>query len=761
VLGVLCAYLILAAVYTHPVLQHSLDRIANDPYDPILNTSILWWNATTVPFSAGWWSPPYFYPARDVSAFTENLVGISVFASPVYWLTNNALAAYNIAFFLTWPLSAFTAYLLALFLVRRHDAAFLAGLAYGFTPYRTAELGHIQMLSSYWLPLCLLALHGFIEERRGRWLLLFAAAWILQSLANGYFIFFGAVLIGMWLLYFCSTTDAWRAAPAIVVTWGLANLPLLPIMMKYHAVHEQYGLRRTLGEALAFSAPASAWVEVSQVIRFWDPWLPESKDNLFPGVTAVTLVVVGLLLARWRRPSAGVSSRSRLIVIAALGIATAVSLAAILATLVLGPWRASLLGFTLRVTDLDRLIGVALWCGVPLLLLTTRIVEVLRRRPAVLFYSVATVVLGVLCCGPVLRAGDAVVLEPMPYRWLMYLPGFDQLRVPTRFWMLGTLCLGVAAGLSFARCAPERRRLRGAAFALVAAGLLFDGWTRGITMAVPPEQWPKVERRDHSVPILELPLGPDWDAAATFRGLRHRRGVVNGVSGYDPPHYAPLQDGLNSLDPAMLAALASLRSFDIVVNGAVDRDGRWGRYALSGPGAQLVATDGVRSAYRVPASPRQAVVLGATLPIVGVRASSDEGAAAAVDGDLRTEWHDNPQQLPGHYLVVDLGAVRDVGGVTQSLGEWARDFPRRLAIDVSVDGSNWDQVWEGQTAAMAFLAAVESPRGAPLRFSFDVRPARFVRLRTLAAHKNLWRVAEIRVHTTVGSRQSAVGSLSR
>ena len=67
-----------------------------------------------MPFTAAWWNPPYFYPAPGISAFTENLVGVSVIASPVYWLTGNPLAAYNIAFFLTWPLSAFTVYLLAL-----------------------------------------------------------------------------------------------------------------------------------------------------------------------------------------------------------------------------------------------------------------------------------------------------------------------------------------------------------------------------------------------------------------------------------------------------------------------------------------------------------------------------------------------------------------------------------------------------------------------------------------------------------------------
>jgi len=220
-LGILAIYLALAAVYTHPLLQLSTTHIANDPYDPILNASILWWNATTLPFSQAWWNPPYFYPGQGISAFTENLAGVSVIASPVYWLTHNPLAAYNIAFFLTWPLSAFSVYLVVRFLTRRRDAAFLAGVAFGFTPYRMAEMGHIQMLSSYWLPVGLVAMHGFVEQRRKRWLVLLGTAWLLQSLANGYFIFFGAVVIGLWLLYFCSTRAAYVSGAVLPVDGGL------------------------------------------------------------------------------------------------------------------------------------------------------------------------------------------------------------------------------------------------------------------------------------------------------------------------------------------------------------------------------------------------------------------------------------------------------------------------------------------------------------------------------------------------------------
>jgi F5/8 type C domain len=749
--GILCVYLALAAVYTHPVLQHSHDRIANDPYDPILNTSILWWNATTVPFTDRWWSPPHFYPAKDVAAFTENLVGVSVLASPVFWLTGNALAAYNLSFFLTWPLSAFAAYLLAFVLTRRHDAAFLAGLSFGFTPYRTAELGHIQMLSVYWIPLCLVALHRFLETRRGGWLILFAAAWILQALANGYFIFFGAVLIGLWIVYYCSTRDTWRAVPAIAVTCVLANLALVPVLLKYHAVHQQYGLRRVLSEVQWFSAPASAWFEVSSVVWFWSRLLPDSKDNLFPGVTAVFIVLVALWRSRWLKPSLHAPSPTFRRVIAGLALLTALSVASIVATLVIGPWRIEALGLTLRTSGLDRALRVAVLCGTPLILLKTRLAEVVTRRDHLVFYIGATIALGVLCCGPALRVKDAIILDPMPYRWLMAVPGFDQLRVPTRFWMLGTLCLGVAAALAFARLVPPRGRLHASAVLLLSAGLMLDGWTRGITMAAAPQQWPRVERRDRSQPILELPLGPDWDAAATFRSMRHRRPVLNGVSGYDPPHYEPLKAGLSAHDPELLLAIASLGSFDVVVNSEADPDGAWGRYAASIPGVAVTATDGTRTVYRLPVTTRPEVRLGPALPIVSAWANSQDGSLA-VDGRMETEWHDGRSQQPGQWLIADLGEVREVAGVTHALGEYARDFPRRLAIDVSLDGLGWVPAWQGRTVVDAFLAAIQAPIAAPLRFAFEPRQARFIRLRQLDTEIHLWRIAELQVHGRADGR---------
>lgn len=135
-------------------------------------------------------------------AFSEHLLGLSVITTPVIAATGNALLAYNAAFFLSFPLCALSAYFLTYSISRRHDAAFLSGLAFGFAPYRMSQLAHVQVLTAYWMPLALAALHQYFTTRRSRWLVVFGIAWLMQALACGYYLIYLSVLVGLWLLWF-------------------------------------------------------------------------------------------------------------------------------------------------------------------------------------------------------------------------------------------------------------------------------------------------------------------------------------------------------------------------------------------------------------------------------------------------------------------------------------------------------------------------------------------------------------------------------
>lgn len=728
---------------TWPLLPQASTAIASDPYDPLLNTTVLWWNAVTWPFTATWWNAPWFYPAPGVSSFTENLIGISVVASPIYWLTGNPLTAYNLAFFLTWPASALAAYLLVHRLTQRRDAACLAGLAYAFSPYRATELAHVQVLSSYWLPVVLLGLHGYLDTRRRTWLAVFGGAWLLQAFANGYFLLFGGVLVGLWILWFASPRDRWPALMPIVATWLVASLPLVPVLLGYQRLHARFGLRRDAHEALAFSASPASWAEASGRLVTWAGVLRDGGDNLFPGVTVLLLVLAGFAAALWSRLGDRSTHRARLDRIAGAGLALTLvlSVAATIAILVVGPWEAAPLGIVIKMRDVNRALVLMAVSTAALVWRSVRARAAMASRDPVIFYAVATVIMALLSCGPVLMARGQPILSPAPYQWLMALPGFTELRVPMRFWMLGVLCLSVTAGLLFGRL-PIRGSWRWTATVVVACGLLVDGRFGAMPMAAVPSTYSLTS--DRSVPVLELPLGPDYDSAATYRAVAHRHPVINGVSGYDPPHYAPLQAGLNALDPEVLSALASLWAYDIVIDRASDAEGTWARYAASAPGAVETSRDAARTIYHVPATAAGEPTLGAAWPTAGVAAFRHD-ARPVWDGREQTEWGDHPQR-PGQWLVIDLGETRRVAGISHALGLYARDFPRQLRIEVSLDGQAWTTAWEGATAAAAFLAAVRAPLVADMRFAFEPRDARFVRLQQLATHQNMWRVAELQVH---------------
>ena len=87
--------------------------------------------------------------------------------------------------------------------------------------------------------------------------------------------------------------------------------------------------------------------------------------------------------------------------------------------------------------------------------------------------------------------------------------------------------------------------------------------------------------------------------------------------------------------------------------------------------------------------------------------------------------------------------------MTTSIGDFLLDFPRRLAIDTSIDGAVWESAWEGPTFAQTFLGFVRAPRDAELRFSFAPHEARFVRLRQLEAFSSMWRISELKIHAPV------------
>jgi hypothetical protein len=742
-------YVALTIALTWPLVLSPGRSVPNDLGDPLLNTYLLAWNARTVPLTERWWSVPQFYPQRGVTAYSEHLLGLSPIASPIIWITGNPLLAYNAALFLSFVLCGLSAHALAYVLTKRHDVGILAGLAFAFAPYRMSQIAHLQVLSAYWMPVSLAALHLYLADRRVRWLLVFGGGWLMQALACGYYLFYLSALISLWLVWFALGRERWSTVLRLLAVWVAAGALMAPLAYGYMKYQRAAGLRRWPDEIEAFSADIASVLKAPDSLWVWG-WLdvvgrPESA--LFPGVTLVVLVIVGATLAWFAgtQTQPGRKAASRWL---ALG---AVAFAIIAATpSTLGPWKLEPFGVPLlSVSTARKPMSVAILLAIAALILHPAVVGAWRRRSALAFYSLATLAMWVFSLGPSPTLMNKPLIYKAPYSWLMLIPGVDGVRVPARFWVLGSLSLSIAAALAVAHLTIRWRRVRGWLPIAACALVLLEAWPRPIRIIARPEPRPV---HTPAVARLELPVNPAHDAIVLYRASEHRRPVINGYSGYFAPHYWALQYMLDERDPAILSRLSSMGTIEAIVDHDLDRDGRWRRFVSSAPETTVVYQDRSYTAYRIGRSQAAAAsmlppTIGEPLPIAGVTASLYQDLVGNLtDGDRITRWHTGGPQAPTNELIVDLGAAHAVTGVEQQIGGYVADFPRVLEIATSVDGSTWSTAWSGGTAILAFSAALEEPLGVPVRSTFQPRAARYVRLRQTGTEDiYYWSIAELRI----------------
>ena len=743
------SYLAITVLMAWPLVRDIDQRVSNDVGDPVLNTWILWWNTTGIPFTERWWNPPVFHPASDVLAYSEHLLGISLWSAPVYWLTGSPIIAYNVAFLLTFPLSGIAVYLLVADLTGRRDASWLAGLAFAFAPYRMDHLAHIQVLSSYWMPLGLFALHRYYRDHRRSWLVLFGGCVVLTGLCNGYYLLFYPALVGPWVLWFTTNEGWWRKVSAIAATGALAALLLAPTLLTYQRVHDDIGFSRPPEEIRAFSADVSGLLSGSGHLAAWK--FPEgvhrAEGQLFPGLMVILLIGLGLRSATWK--SRGTEPSALRVVRYAVGAVSVVLAAALAVRAVFGPWEINLAGLSISVARPANAIAQGMLFWFLSAVLSPVGAWSYRRHSPFAFYAMAAFFLFVLCLGPEPKALGNDFMAHSAYKALLWMPGYESLRVPARFWMLATICLSVLAGLGFARIVrctmtPVRRRL---ALAVATLGVLADGWVIWPTVQAPATA---TLLGDQSGVVLNLPLGqPRRDAASMLQAISHGQPIVNGYSGHAPPHYWVLRHGLQRRQHGTLDVLAGIGVRTVRIDRMLDRRSSHEQFVARYPGARLLAQDAREAVYRLP--PHRDLTrpepLGHELMIESVSSPTHPNSVQrAVDRSLETRWEGGPQ-TQGQELLIRLSRARALGTVVTKLGPFASDFPRRLAIAVSVDGDTWEEVWNGPTDTVALVGALQHPKQVPLVLPLGDKVGRYIRLRSVAGDPVFyWSIAEVSVH---------------
>lgn len=582
-------YVALSVALTWPLVLGLGSNVPGDLGDSLLNMWILGWGAQHVPplltGQIGWadfWNANIFHPEPLSLAMSEHLFAQVLQILPIYWLTGNIILCYNLLFISTFALSAFGAYLLVRDLTGDTRAAFVAGLIYGFLPYRIAAVPHMQVMSSQWMPFALWGLNRFVTPipASGSRLSAYAAlaggtiALVLQNWSCGYYLLYFAPFVPLFVVHRMWIAGTLRAAG----TWAglgaaaLGTLALtLPFLFKYQEAQQAFGFERPWLEVVRFSASAWSYLTASENLLLYGNVLrfhPNAEGETFLGVVPWLLAAVAVSSVIPTRHSESSVSQGRGVVTAVLSLAVGAGLIALIAVMLAGGID---LGFISARSPLRLLVvfGVSL---AALLALSPRARTETGRivRSPITFALAATLAAMWLSLG----ANSAA------YRLLHeYVPGFNGVRVPARFAMIVGLFLSVGAGFGARRIlaqvpSPKSQAL----FAALAALILVEGAAMPLEInrvwkqneAMPPSSVttyadaPPVYGRLKALPagsaITEFPFGDAaWEIRYVYYAAAHLKPITNGYSGNFPPNYTRRVARLQFLDRDPEASWQSLK----------------------------------------------------------------------------------------------------------------------------------------------------------------------------------------------------------
>ncbi len=557
------------------------DSFPGDLGDPPSQAWILAWDAHALATNpAHLYDGNIFYPFHDVLAYQDTLLGLLPVAAPLLLLTNNPVLAYNVLFLLSFALCAWGAYLLARRLVGDPRAAFLAGLVYGFSPYRMVHLYHLNLLCAMWIPFALLCWERVRSGHARSWLGV-GLFFVLQALSALYYAAFLAValalLLALEVLHRALTPPApWLTGPPIpsrgiagparlslprerggkgflvfgaVLTAAGCLVVLYPFFAPYARVERQLGGSRGLGQTVHFAADLRDFlhnIDLS-VLYGWTGQALGARPNdalqyLWPGAVTLGLAAWGLWTARSRTRRRGRPRRS----------VTAAAMTPPTASVLNGGEEC---GATRPTSDRERMVnhvdrGRRLIDGQTNVHKTVTVPGEARVQRG---YAVLGVVAAVLCLGPVLKVWGAWTGLPLPYLLLYQAPGFAGLRDPARFGAIYGLCLAVLAAYGAAALVARLQGMRASwgrigAVALC-AGVMAESWLRPIPVVAVPvgAAMPPVYRWLAAQPagraVLELPIGLGnktvWaeQAQMMYAATYHWHPIVNGTGGFAPPGY--------------------------------------------------------------------------------------------------------------------------------------------------------------------------------------------------------------------------------
>jgi hypothetical protein len=582
---VLSFYVVLSCAMTWPLAAGLARDVPGDLGDSLLNMWILGWGAETLPrvlvgdlMLREAANANIFHPEPLAYALSENLFGQVLQILPVYQLTGNLILCYNLLFLSTFVLSGVGMYLLVRDLTGDHRAALLAGLLFAFVPYRAAQIGHLQILSSQWMPFALYGFRRYITTARVKALVGGALALLMQNWSCGYYLIYFAPFVVLFVLHQMAAAgrirhlNMWLAFAAAGVFVAVGTWPFLALYLESQRVH---GFERPIGEIIGFSADVYSYLTAAAALRVSGPLLqawPKPEGELFLGLVPTALAAIAVLAAvrEARADAAGSGTSFKIVggrritptavVSFLLGVIALALLTGLIGIVFAGGFVTSAAGIPIRATNAPRLLGqLAVIIAVALLLSGKFRVVCARFTSSPAGIAALSLVLALwLSLGPVAHTRGETIGGLGLYGLLLeHVPGFQGLRVPARYAMIAALYLAVLAGIGAGWMMRPRLTRGSTRPLLIAASVAFlleatfapmpvnQAWGDGVAPSPrvePASRAPAVYRQLATMPgelaLVEFPFGdPAWELRYVYYSTVHWKRLLNGYSGGFPPGY--------------------------------------------------------------------------------------------------------------------------------------------------------------------------------------------------------------------------------
>jgi hypothetical protein len=292
-------FLALAVLATWP-LASGLSRQTLVGPDPMIDLWTVHWLSGHLLAPGELFGGNIFHPDSSAVLYSDLSLGTAILLAPLRALVSDPVPLYNLGLLLALAFAGWSFHALVRELTGSRWAGLLSGVLAAFGSHQLSHVYHLNLLTTGWLALLLLALHRLLRPPRWPAVLLAGASFALSAQSSGYYAVAAALLPLLFAAVHWRAFRDRRVAGAALAAALVGATLIAPYAHAFRAVRARESLRRPPGmsEQMAFQPTR----DLTSYGLLYRGLLGSEGERLFPGLLSLALAAAAL--AR-RRPGSG------------------------------------------------------------------------------------------------------------------------------------------------------------------------------------------------------------------------------------------------------------------------------------------------------------------------------------------------------------------------------------------------------------------------------------------------------------------------